>query len=187
MARARVQFLPVLKDVKAAMVEFADEVNQALATVDAEIGRISQWLSQERPAYWKAEIRRREGALNKAKAEVARKRLISAPEPASVALEQRAVDRAKRRLEEAQKRMDAVRRWAPVWDRQALMYKTACHGISESVHADTPRALARLERMLQSLEEYTQLAAPTGDGPSNAGAEGDAPPAAEAPTGGPSP
>jgi hypothetical protein len=160
MAKARVQSIPVLKSVKLALLEFVESVQATMASVDAEIGRISQWLSQERPAHWKGEIRRRSEMVTKARAEIERKRLIAAPAPASVALEQRALERAKVRLEEANKRMDAVRRWSPVWDRQALMYKSACHGLNESVHFEIPRAIARLERMLQSLEEYTRIVAP---------------------------
>src|SRR5712675_1444241 len=112
MAKARVHSLPVLKSVKLALLEFAEGVQATMASVDAGIGRISQWLSQERPAHWKGEIRRRGEMVTKARAEIERKRLIAAPAPASVALEQRALERAKVRLEEANKRMEAVRRWA---------------------------------------------------------------------------
>ncbi|MEX2218138.1 MAG: hypothetical protein WD749_05205 [Phycisphaerales bacterium] len=164
MARARVQHIPVLKEVKGALLEFADSIKSVMATVDADVGRVTQWLNQERPAHWKGEIRRREDAVGRARQEIERKRLIAAPEPPSLALEQRALERAKERLASAQRRQEAVRKWAPQWERQALMYKSSCHGLSDSVNAQVPAAAARLERMLRALEEYSRLAVPTKEG-----------------------
>jgi hypothetical protein len=163
MSQARLHTLTTLKDVKTSMLEFVDAVHVALASVDADIIRVSQWLNHERPAHWKAEVRRREDELGRAKMEVERKRLIAAPEPASLALEQRAVDRAKQRLEHAQRKLANVKRWAPVWDRQAMMYKSSCQGLSDSLHSAIPDATKRLERMMRSLEEYTRLAVPTSE------------------------
>src|SRR5829696_5010141 len=119
MAKARVHNIPVLKEVKTAIVEFADSIVGVIATMDSDIGRMSQWLSQDRPAHWKGEVRRREDAVMKAKMEIERKRLIAAPAPASLALEQRVLQRAQARLGEAQKRLAATKKWAPLWDRQA--------------------------------------------------------------------
>src|SRR5690606_14910727 len=90
-------------------------------------------------------------------------RLIAAPEPASVVEEQKNLNKAKARLAHAQRKYENVRRWAPVWEREALLYKTATAGLSEKLARDVPVAVARLERMLASLEEYHRLAAPRGD------------------------
>ena len=163
MAKARVGHIPVFKDVKAALLEFVENVGTVLNSVDADVGRVTQWLHQERPAHWKAEIRRRTDAVGRARQEVERKRLIAHPNPADVTLEKRAVERAKERLAEAERRLAAVHKWAPVWEKQALMYKSSCHGLNESLRGDLPKAAVRLERMMRSLEEYTQMMAPEGD------------------------
>jgi hypothetical protein len=163
MAKARVSHIPVLKDVKASLLEFIESVATVLTSVDADVGRVTQWLHQERPGHWKSEIRKRTDAVARARQEVERKRLIAHPNPADVTLEKRAVERAKERLAEAERRLKAVQKWGPVWEKQALMYKSSCHGLNQSLHADLPSAAARLERMLRSLEEYTQLVAPAGD------------------------
>src|SRR3954471_18191927 len=105
MAKARVQHLPVLKEVKAALVEFIESVSTTLTSVDADVGRVTQWLHQERPAHWKAEIRKRTDAVGSARQEGERKRLIAHPTPADVTLERKAVDRAKERLAEAERRL----------------------------------------------------------------------------------
>lgn len=163
MARARVYSVEVLKEVKAALSEFAESVAQTLTSVDADINRVSQWLTQDRPAYWKAQVRRREEEVAKAQAAIMRKRIIAAPEPASVVEEQKLLDRAKRRLAAAQRKLENVRRWGPVWEREALLYKTACRGLAEAVHRDMPAAAARLDAMMESLDAYLRLMPPETD------------------------
>lgn len=164
MSSARLQSLDTLKDVKAAVMEFAETVNRTLTGVDADVGRVGQWLNQDRPAYWKARVRRCEDEAAKAQTDIMRKKLIAAPEPASVVEEQKALDAAKRRLAHAQRKLDNVKKWAPVWDREAMLYKTACRGLTEAVHRDMPAAAARLDHLMASLEEYLKVAVPRTDG-----------------------
>lgn len=164
MSSARLQSLDTLKDVKAAVLEFAEAVQRVLTGVDADVGRVGQWLNQDRPAYWKARVRRCEDEVTKAQADIMRKKLIAAPEPASVVEEQKALDAAKRRLAHAQRKLDNVRKWAPVWDREAMLYKTACRGLTEAVHRDMPAAAARLDHLMARLEEYLKVAVPRTDG-----------------------
>lgn len=158
---ARVNSTEALKQAKAAMIEFADAIQSTLASVDADINRVSSWLNQDRPAYWKRQVRLCEENVNKIKTDIMRKRIIAAPEPASVVEEEKALDKAKIKLSKSQMRFESVKRWAPIWDREAMLYKTSTHGLTEYLHARIPTAVARLERMLTSLDEYTRIAPPT--------------------------
>lgn len=158
---AKVNSTEALKQAKAAMVEFSDAIVTSLASVDSDINRISSWLNQDRPAYWKRQVRHCEEEVIKIKTEIMRKRIIAAPEPASVVDEEKKLDRMKIKLTQAQARLEAVKRWAPTWDREAMMYKTSTRGLLEFLHADIPRAEGRLERMLDSLEAYAKVAPPT--------------------------
>lgn len=184
MGSARLQSIDTLKDVKAAVADFADAVKRTLTGVDADVARVGQWLNQDRPAYWKARVRRCEDEIAKAHADIMRKKLIAAPEPASVVEEQKALDAAKRRLAHAQRKLDNVRKWGPVWDREAMLYKTACRGLTETIHRDMPAAAARLDHLMVSLEEYLRVAVPRTGGemappPGLGEGEGAEPPAAD--------
>lgn len=161
--RAQVLSTEALKEAKAAIVEFSEAVAVAIASVDADIHRISHWLSHDRPAYWKREVRKREEAVAHAKAEIMRKQIIAAPDPASTVDERKALDRAKRRLDSAVQRASAVRKWAPQWDKQAMLYKGSSQALSDAIARDIPAAVARLNRMLLSLEAYTHIAPPQSD------------------------
>lgn len=160
---AKVQTLGALRAVRAALLRFAEDAGASVTAVDAEVQRLSQWLRQDRPAHWKREVRAREEGVQVAKAEIQRKILIAAPEPASLALERRAVARAEARLASALERQAHTKRWSTLWDRESLVARGALMGVSEFLHADVPKAVARLDAMLEALEGYIRLEAPRGE------------------------
>ncbi len=168
---AKVQTLEALRAVRSALLRFAEDAGASVTSVDSEVQRLSQWLRQDRPVYWKKEVRAREGAVQEAKAEIQRKILIAAPEPPSLALERRAVARAEARLASALERQACTKRWSTVWDRESLMARGALMGVLEFLHADVPKSVARLDAMLDSLEAYLRLEAPAG--PAGVSAEGE--------------
>ncbi|MBL8886289.1 MAG: hypothetical protein JNK16_06480 [Phycisphaerales bacterium] len=154
---ARINSVTALRDLKVALNQFIEQVNIAFASVDAEIGRTGQWLQQERPAYYKHAVRRAEDAVTRAKSDISRKQYMRAPEPVSVVEERKVLEKLKRRLEELQRKQDAVRKWAPRWEREAMMYKSTCRPLTEYVSATLPRAIERLEKMAVAIEEYLRL------------------------------
>ncbi len=171
---ARIQSIDVLREVKAALLEFAKEAGLCITSVDAEVQRTGQWVTMDRPNYWKHEVRRREEAVEAAKAEIRRKELAAMPNPADVVLERKALSRAKARLERAMEKRDRVRKWAPVWERESMLFKGGCAPLNEVLHRDIPQAIARLDKMMDSLEEYFRLQAPeTSPPPETSAAPGD--------------
>lgn len=169
---ARVHNTRALMEAKAALVKFAEEAGAALAAMDTDVNRVSIWLGSDRPYHWKKEIRRREDLVAKARAEISRKQIVRAPEPASVVEERRALQRAQQYLEEAQRRAEATRRWAARWERDAMMYKGTVSGLSEVLSRDIPLACARLDRMADALEAYQRLAPPPSEPAPAEGARG---------------
>lgn len=155
--RARITDIEALRELKVALLKFAEEVGTTISGVDSEVQRVGQWLTSERPSYWKSEIRRREDRVQQAKAVIAAKQLAQAPNPVSVAQERKDLQREQTRLEEGQRRQAAVKRWAPVWDREAQLYKSSCSGLGETLQRDIPMGVSRLERMMKSLEDYLRV------------------------------
>jgi len=154
---ARINSVTALRDLKLALTDFIEQINIAFASVDAEIGRMGQWLQQERPAYYKHAVRRAEDAVTRAKSDISRKQYMRAPEPVSVVEERKVLEKLKRRLEELQRKQDAVRKWGPRWEREAMMYKSTCRPLTECAQATLPRAIERLEKMAVAIEEYLRL------------------------------
>lgn len=154
---ARITSVQPLRDMKVALGEFINQVNIAFANVDAEIGRMGQWLQQDRPAYYKHAVRRATDAVTKAKSELSRKQYMRHPEPVSVVEEKKLVEKLKRRLEELERKQAAVRQWAPRFEREAMMYKSSSRALAELVQSTLPKAIQRLEKMAQAIEDYIRL------------------------------
>lgn len=161
---ARIQSIDVIRDVKAALLDFAKEAGLCLTSVDADVQRVGQWLTLERPAYWKHEVRKREEAVEAAKAEIRRKEFAAYPNPADTVLERKALKRQKERLERAVLKQDRVRKWAPAWEREGTIFKGGCAPLNEVLHREIPQAIARLDKMAESLEEYFRMQAPPTEG-----------------------
>lgn len=168
---ARIQNIEVLRDVKNALLEFARDAALTITSVDSDVQRVGQWLTLERPAHWKHEVRRREEGVEAAKAEIRRKELAAHPNPADTVLERKALKRAKDKLERAMQKRDRVRKWAPAWEREATIFKGGCAPLNEVLHREIPAAIARLDKMLAALEDYFKMAAPPTEGPATATAE----------------
>lgn len=160
---AKLQSLDALLEAKAAVLTFAHEVAAALTGVDAEVMRVGQWLQHERPAFWKAEVRRREDDVGAARREIERKVIAAAPEPASTVMERKALEACKKRVESAREKQDNARRWASRWDREALLYKSSCSGLAEFAGSDVLRAHERLDRLITIVDQYMKIAPPTAD------------------------
>lgn len=150
-----------LLEAKAALTTFAHEVGATLAGVDAEMQRCGLWIHQERPAYWKAEIRRREDEVQACRREIERKVLAAAPDPASTVLERKALDAAKRRVDAAREKQESTRRWSAKWDKESLMYKGAVSGLAESAAGEIVRANERLNALIAIVDQYMRIEPPT--------------------------
>lgn len=160
---AKVISTQALLDAKAALLDFASQAHAAYISVDADVARMGDRLHRELPAKWKAECRKRHEEVEQWKQEISRKRLIAAPEPASVVFEQKKMRHAEARLEVARRKEANTRKWAMMWDKQAQQYRGACRALNDALASDIPKAVARLESMLKSLEEYAKMMAPAGD------------------------
>ena len=64
--QADVKSIDTLAFVKAALASFAHESGQALGEVELEGRRGVEYVTMERAAHWKAEVRRAGDAVNKA-------------------------------------------------------------------------------------------------------------------------
>jgi hypothetical protein len=162
--QANVRSIDTLAFLKAAIAGFAHESGQALSEVEIQGQRAVDWITGDQAAYWKAEVRRRADQVNQAKKDLEHCRTFkkvgnTAP---SCVEEKKALERAKQRLAAAEAKQEAVRRWTPVVQQQFRETCVRLVRFREVIDVDCPRAAAHLERMLKALEEYRQLASPTG-------------------------
>jgi hypothetical protein len=163
MSDARVTNVASIDDFRVALAEFAVQVRQALTDLEMEIHRAMDWISVDRPAHWRGEVRRSGDLVARAKDELAHSRTFKRMGDfvPSCVEEKKAVDKAKQRLAHAEQKVEAVRHWASASRRAVDEFKGPVQQLMGLLDGDIPRASALLERMSRALAQYTSIGAPT--------------------------
>ena len=167
--QAEVKSIDTLAFVKAALVAFGHETGQSLAEVEMQAQRIVDWVCLEQAAYWKTEVRKAADGVNQAMKDLQHCRTykkVGNNEPSCIE-EKKALEKAKKKLARAEEKAEAVRRWTPVVRQQFQETGVRLTRFREIIDVDCPKAVARLERMLVSLDHYAHTSGPraaAGDG-----------------------
>jgi hypothetical protein len=185
---ARVDSIDALRHFRIALFKFQEVANSALADVDGELHKTQSWLDNEQQNYWQSQIRKRHEILERAKEALRMKKLFkdSSGRIPSAVDEEKAVRLAQVRIEEAQSKFAACKKYSRVLQHEIQNYKGTVQRFATTVEADIPTAAAALDGMIAMLEQYVMLA--PGDMQSNVppgaseAAPTDAPPSAD-PTG----
>lgn len=159
---AKVHSIEAIKAFRTALWKFAEIANVALGDAESETNRVQIWLETEQPTYWQGQARKRHEAVEKAKEALRMKKLFKDPTGArqSYVDEEKALAAAMRRLEEANEKLAAIRKYIPRLQRETHLYKGAVQRFATIVQSDLPVAAVDLSRMLGQLEAYVSLGAP---------------------------
>ena len=187
--QADVKSVDTLALVKAALAAFAHETGQALGEVEVQAQRAIDWITVDQAAYWKSEVRRRGEAVTKAFQDLEHCRAykkVGDNQPSCIE-EKKALQRAKQRLEQAETKAEAVRRWTPLVQQQFRETSVRFTRFREVLDSDCPKALGELERMLRALDAYRDMASPAEAAARSAQEQSVARQAPTAPAAGPAP
>ena len=159
---ANVRSLDAIDYFRAHLVEFIDSGRTALSEAESDIERTRGWLERERVPHWTRQIRKRSELVSRAKSELFRKQTQATAKDSrpSVVDEKRALQRAIRRLEEAENRMRSTKRWIRMLERERALYKGNVSGFSTAVERDLPHAIGLLKKMSENLEQYVSMSPP---------------------------
>jgi hypothetical protein len=159
---ARVKSIDALQAMSAALVCFHDDSCSALDDLDMEIRRALQWIGQDCRQYWKEELRRSRDAVTEARLQLENARMFRrvAEEHGSFVVEKKVLERAKRRVQIAESKVEAIPHWAMMIERAVNEYRASRSQFASWLDGDFPRAVAALSRMISDLEAYVRLAAP---------------------------
>lgn len=180
---ADVRSIDALRDLRAALVRFIDDAKGGLNDVDFDIRRTLDWVQNGQRLHWQGEIKRWEQKLSQAKAELHRKKLsaFQGRKP-DTSQEEKAVKYAESRVEEGHAKLKLLKRRLPELQHAVQQYRGRSQPLADMLEGDVVKAIARLDRMVDALEAYLSLRAPSGAGPGarGAGAESMARPGPEA-------
>lgn len=165
MSQAEVHSIDALRDLRAALAIYGEDVLAALGAADAEVRRTVQWLQQDRPYFWQDQIKRRRERVATAKADLFRLRLQKTPEHhPSLAEPKERLRLAEAALLDAERRLMLTRKWQPALQQAVIEYHGAVQRLKDAASTDVPRAMALLARIVEALEAYLQVQPPDGRG-----------------------
>jgi chromosome condensin MukBEF ATPase and DNA-binding subunit MukB len=157
---AHVTDLAVLTELRSALLTFASAACEALSAADLEIRRAHEWL-QVQLQVWQQEVRRAEDEVFACQQELARRRLIRVGDrPPDCTEQEKALRRARARLEWAQQQRDRTRAWLHDLPRAVNDYAGPSRQLQDLLEADLPRICALLARKAQALWEYVERRSP---------------------------
>lgn len=152
---ARIESPEVIKELRNRFAELDQVCRNALMGCSADFEGTKEWLRAEQRMYWKRQLRKREEDWVTAKREYAlAKDGAGSGSRASGVEELRALEKAKRRKEEAEMKLRTVDRWAVFLEQNVFKMMGPCNVLMILLDRRTPQAMARLDMMLDNLEEY---------------------------------
>ncbi len=160
--QADVRSIESLKIFRIALGIFSEEALASLGTVDAEVRRTVQWLQHDRREFWQLQIKKRREAVASARAEVFRRKIAKTADGSPAMSEQKEILRkAEASLHDAELRVILVKKWEPKLQQAALEYRASTRRISNLAAADVERAMMLLNRLVDALEGYLNIAIPS--------------------------
>jgi len=165
---ARVLSIDALVELRDALHRFAEKAGRALEGANNEVRRSLDALEQ-RQQFWQQEIRRREEEVTRAKSELTTRRWAGGPGTTD---QEVALARARRRLQEAEEKLRAARRWLRQLPLDVSDFEGRAGALVNFLEHDLKRAVVLLQSKIDALEAYTRTvaaAAPTAATPADGG------------------
>jgi hypothetical protein len=163
---ADVRSIDALRDWYAALTVYGDTLGEALAGVELEIRRGFDWLDEQQ-SLWQRAVRDCEEEVVQAKAELAARKFPDfAGRMPDTSVQEKALRRAKARLEYAEDQVARVRAWIVRLPKLIdELYRGPARRLGSFLEVDLPKGRALLNRRLDALDSYAGLRPDYAPGP----------------------
>ena len=161
--QAKVTSIDVLEELRAALIVFVSKARRAADHASDKARRMRAWLQNDQRMHWEGEIRRRKRALDQATQELYSARLAGQAD--LVAVRQIAVRKMRHIVEEAEGKLQNVKRWNQNFGTAADPLLKKVDSLREFMDHAMPDAIAYLSNAQKSLEAYAEDVRPAGEAP----------------------
>jgi len=151
----------VLRDLRRAVMVFLQRTDAALDGSTQQVRNIVDWLRYEQLPHWKRQLAQREELYQQARrtwldaeADVRLGATSRGPGRPSALEERFDMDKARRRRDEAQERLDAVKRCVDQVERHCNPLTATLRGCGFTLQEDGMRTIARLDAKIEAIETY---------------------------------
>ena len=116
--------------------------------LELEARRPEEWIEHDRTRYWPRQVQQASDAVSEARLALQRCELtIDGDSGRSCYDERKALEKAKRRLNQADAKVQAVRRWRLQIRKEVEAFEVQAARLQQYLESDFARALAALDRM----------------------------------------
>jgi hypothetical protein len=160
--RAKVTSLEAIEAFRARLIIYRDKAGRVLDEVAEDVLRTRMWLQSDRTTFWEGQIRKRQKELEMRQQELFSSQ-ISGMRDASF-VQQQAVQRARRALQEAEDKLRIVKQWNRQYDQRVEPLGKQVEKLRHNLVSDLGHAIAFLAEATKTLAEYAELR-PTSEAP----------------------
>ena len=158
---ANIRDIQVVREFRAALLEFIDEANSALEVMSMELQRAMAWIEQDRPHYWTNQVRRGFDLVSETRSALDRCQLRTVEGQRSSCIEEKQnFAKAKTRLQHCHEQIENVKRWSVKLRHEGNEFRGRLAGLKRLIDSDLPKACALLEQTAEVLERYAELPPP---------------------------
>ncbi len=151
-----------LRSFRAELKRYLESLHGTLESLTMQANRANDWIEQDRSRHWPREAKRASDALVEARNALLRCKMAATEgQQKSCVDEKKAVEHWVKRLRHCESQIRSVRSWRQKMRQQTDEFSTRMSRLSTYAENDLPKAIASLDRMIQALEKYTEIATPS--------------------------
>ena len=163
-ASANISSPEVLRTFRHRFIEFTEQARIAVEEATRDARAVSEWLRREQLPHWRRQLRHREEEAERARREyIVARHGDKVQSKVSAVDERKAFERAQRLKTEVEEKIRTVRHWLMTLEHESLSLLQPCAKLSTLLATQSPKALMRLDQMLDSLDDYLRKSS-SGDG-----------------------
>jgi hypothetical protein len=155
--QAKITSVEAIELFRAALILFTSQARPALEEASSEILRARLWLENDQRRLWESERRNRNRKLEQAQSELMTARLSEFQETTS--LQQMAVNRARRAVQDAEAKLAALKKWDRELDNRSAPLLKEVEQLHSFLTAEMPKAIALLAQVVRALDAYADAGA----------------------------
>ena len=152
--QAKVTSLDALENFRAKLIVFLSKSRRSIDEVSDEIRRTRNWLQGEGRVHWEAQVKKCRKRLELAEAELMSARFSEFIDSPSV--QQMQVRKARRALEEAEGKLNMVKKWTRDYDGHADPLAKKLDSLRHHLDQVMPHGVTYLVQAQRTLEGYTE-------------------------------
>ena len=152
---AKVTSVEAIESFRTSLILYLSKARPTVEEISSEVMRTRVWLESDQRLYWQGQLRKRMKVLEEAQGALFSAEISNLRE-ATVA-ERMSVNKAKRAVEEAENKLQLIRRWNREYSSQVEPLAKQMERLHTVLANELPQAIAHLGGLIKTLHAYADV------------------------------